>query len=126
LDATDRRWIQASLKDGGGLRIEPFVEITMEFAQHAWLARDGALLAGTPTRLCCAADGSFVSSAPAGDCLGPQERAALRAALARCGSALHELGYFGPFGIDAFRWRDAGGRARFLPFHELNARYTMG
>ena len=35
--------------------------------------------------------------------------------------ALFEAGYFGPFGIDAYRYRDG-----FCAQSELNARYTMG
>jgi hypothetical protein len=40
--------------------------------------------------------------------------------------ALLEAGYFGPFGIDAFRWVDRAGVERFNPRCEINARYSMG
>ena len=35
-------------------------------------------------------------------------------------------GYFGPFGIDGFRYRDTDGHLRFNPRSEINARYSMG
>lgn len=34
-------------------------------------------------------------------------------------------GYFGPFNVDAFVWRDGGG-AHLQPRSEVNARYSMG
>jgi hypothetical protein len=38
---------------------------------------------------------------------------------------LRDHGYFGPFGIDGFRWRWAG-RTGLRPRCEINARYTIG
>jgi hypothetical protein len=38
---------------------------------------------------------------------------------------LRDAGYFGPFGIDAYRWRD-GATQYFNPRSEINARYSMG
>jgi hypothetical protein len=35
-------------------------------------------------------------------------------------------GYYGPFGIDAFRWRDQNGKQQWNPRCEINARYSMG
>ena len=38
--------------------------------------------------------------------------------------ALHGAGYFGPFGVDGYRYRDAG-RGGFCALSEINARYTL-
>ena len=55
----------------------------------------------------------------------PARRTSLKRA-ARCAAeALLEAGYFGPFGIDAYRWR-AGAAAHFNARSEINARYSMG
>jgi hypothetical protein len=43
----------------------------------------------------------------------------------RVAAALLQAGYFGPFGIDAFRY-ELGGRTKLQPRCEINARYTMG
>ncbi len=43
----------------------------------------------------------------------------------RVAHALQEAGYRGPFGIDAFVYRD-GDRRRLQPLCEINARYTFG
>ena len=44
----------------------------------------------------------------------------------RVGEALLATGYRGPFGIDAWRYRDSDGRLRFHPLGEINARLTFG
>ncbi|HEY0250083.1 MAG TPA: hypothetical protein VGC41_01100 [Kofleriaceae bacterium] len=49
----------------------------------------------------------------------------LRFAAERAGHALHAAGYRGPFGIDAFVYREGNGR-RLHPLCEINARHTFG
>ena len=44
----------------------------------------------------------------------------------RLAAALRAADYFGPFGIDAFRYRSAQGDVLFNPRCEINARFTMG
>jgi hypothetical protein len=39
---------------------------------------------------------------------------------------LAQLGYFGPVGIDALRYRDANGDERIRALQDINARWTMG
>lgn len=39
---------------------------------------------------------------------------------------MQKLGYFGPVGIDALRYRDPGGTIRERPLMDINARWTMG
>jgi hypothetical protein len=53
------------------------------------------------------------------------ERDALLREAHHTAAALHGAGYFGPFGIDAFRWRHHGA-PRFQARCDVNARYTMG
>jgi len=42
------------------------------------------------------------------------------------GKALRDHDYRGPFGIDAFRYRDAAGNVTLNPLSEINARLTFG
>jgi hypothetical protein len=49
----------------------------------------------------------------------------LTATADRVAHALREAGYRGPFGIDAFRWRDAAGAVHLHPLCEINARLTF-
>lgn len=55
-----------------------------------------------------------------------RERRKLTEAVIAAGRALHGAGYRGPYGIDAYRWRDDRGRLRFNPMSEINARMTFG
>jgi hypothetical protein len=58
--------------------------------------------------------------------LHEDELAALNETFERAAEALRGAGYFGPFGIDAFRYLDAQNVERFHPLGEINARYSMG
>lgn len=57
--------------------------------------------------------------------LEPPEREALVACAAHVGDELARAGYQGPFGIDAFAYRD-GTTRRLQPLSEINGRYTFG
>lgn len=50
----------------------------------------------------------------------------LRAVVEEVGKALVAAGYRGPFGVDAWRYRDPDGVVRFHPLGEINPRLTLG
>lgn len=54
------------------------------------------------------------------------EDAEVAAAAGVAARALGEAGYRGPFGIDAYRYRDGEGAVRLNPMSEINARLTFG
>lgn len=109
-----------------GVVLEPHVAISLEVSQHGWLGEDGSLRLGVPC-VQQVARGRFLSVRVArpGELHGA-EREALGDTIKRLALALRHAGYFGPFGVDAYRYADAQGRDRFNPCGELNARYTMG
>lgn len=119
----DLAWIRASLR-AGALYIEPRVAIELEVAVHGALAKDGSVERGAPT-IQLVKDGAWQGSrrAEAGE-LADDELRALSESFDRVAAALHGAGYFGPFGVDAFRFR-ANEAARFHALGEVNARYTM-
>lgn len=118
----DQPWVQAGLREGG-VQIEPLVDRLADFGQHGMLERDGHFSLGTPTIQHIDIHGAWQSSEPTIDF---PEAPVLRETGVRVAAALHAAGYFGPFGIDAFRWRDADGQTHFQPLSEINARYSMG
>jgi hypothetical protein len=79
---------------------------------------------GEPTRQMCDDSGVWRGTVLATD-LEPSEAAALRSSVQTAAEALLGAGYFGPFGIDAYRWRE-GARIHFNARSEINARYSMG
>jgi hypothetical protein len=123
ISEADRAWIRASLRKGA-LYVEPRVAITLEVALHGLLATDGSCERGEPT-VQEVVSGAWRASwrARPGE-LGDPERAALSASFDEVSAALRSAGYFGPFGIDAFRFTEDGAE-RFQPLSEINARYTM-
>jgi hypothetical protein len=123
LSEPDRRWAEASLRRGG-LQVEPLCEPIVEVSLHGFIGE--GLVIGEPTVQACTAQGAWMKSARAtAEALEPSERAALREELERVAAALGEAGYFGPFGVDAYRYR-LGVDVRFNPRSEVNARYSMG
>lgn len=127
LGPVERAWVLASLRDGEGLQIEPWVERAGDFALHGWLDPAGAPRFGAPTEQHCDERGAWVSTrrAPEG-ALDEAERRALVDEGAKTAAALGRAGYFGPFNLDAFRWRGHDGALHFNPRGEINARYSMG
>lgn len=127
LEPGARDFVVASIRDQGGLAVEPWVTRVADFGRHGFVAKDGALTLGDPTRQTCDDTGTWLATelAAPGD-LAREEDDALAASLEQAGRALHAAGYFGPFGVDAFRWVDERGASRFCARCEINARYSMG
>ena len=124
LSGPDLDWIDASLR-GCPLIVEPRRRLSAEFALHGWIGPDGGWFLGVPVRI-EVRERAFVGARNLGpEELEPHERDALRHAAERAAQELLRAGYFGPFGVDAYRWSDAGGSATFEPCSELNARYTL-
>lgn len=127
LTEADQRWLDASLRDGDGLQVEPLVARELDCALHGWLAEDGQCTFGRATLQRLDATGAWQSSELAlPGTLTEPELGALTREGQRTADALHAAGYFGPFGLDAFRWRAPDGQLHFQPRSEVNARYSMG
>jgi len=126
-NAAVRRWIDVALRQDGGLQVEPWVDRERDFGLHGYVDDTGAVCLGEPTVQECDARGAWIRTrAPVPGELGLEEQDLLRATAERVSTALAHAGYFGPFGIDAYRWRDARGLLHFNPQSEINARFSMG
>jgi hypothetical protein len=118
-------WIAASLSHEG-LLVEPLVQPLLELSLHGFVWPDGRRELG---RICVqqlSARGHFqaIRLAQAEELLAGEADAFEERAEAAA-RALHAAGYFGPFGIDGYRY-DLEGRVGFCALSELNARYTLG
>ncbi len=112
----------------GGVQIEPDVSIAVEYATHGFVREDGSFEVGALVRQRCDSRGAWVATEridrAAEPPAGVRERIDAEArAVAR---ALHLAGYHGPFGVDAFTYRDRAGALCLQPRSEVNARYSMG
>jgi len=118
-------WLDVSLARDG-LIAEPLVSPTLELSLHGFIWPRGHFELG---RICVQEvtdRGVFrgIRLARSGELSG-LETAALSAQAERVARLLHEAGYFGPFGIDAYRYLVAG-QEGFCALSEINARYSMG
>jgi hypothetical protein len=126
LDASTAGFARHSFARGQGLQLEPYLQREADFAQHGYLLPNGALLSAPALLQRCDARGVWQASTPLPEgALSESEAAALLGSLRTAGHALREAGYFGPFGVDAFRYRQ-GERLAFQPRSEINPRFTMG
>ncbi len=127
LDASVEPFVRASLESGEGLEVEPWVNRSLDVGVHGFVAQTGAITMGEPTRQDVDASGAWIRSVPAQrGVLDAVEEAALRSEGERVARMLFAAGYFGPFGIDAYRWKDERGELQFNSRSEINARYSMG
>ena len=123
---TDKQstWVDASLKRDGVL-LEPLVQPTFEVSLHGFVWRDGQRELGRICTQVVSERGAFLGVRLAlPNELGPSERTALHERAEAVASALADAGYFGPFGIDAYRYTLDGASA-FCALGEVNARYTL-
>ena len=127
LDRSTDGFARRSFARGQGLQVEPWLTRTHDFAQHGYVLPSGTLLLGAPMLQQCDARGVWQHSDALPDgALAPEERAQLSESVTRVGQALAAAGYFGPYGVDAFRYLTRAGARCFQPRSELNARFSMG
>lgn len=125
ITAKEWSWIDASLRHGG-LIVEPLVDPVLEVSLHGFIWRDARFELGHVCVQEVSERGVFrgVRRARPGE-LSEPERSLFLEQGERVAVALAAAGYFGPFGIDGYRYRlDA--RLGFCALSEINARYTMG
>ncbi|MBL8859824.1 MAG: hypothetical protein JNL28_15060 [Planctomycetes bacterium] len=123
----EQAWIAASLTLGP-LVVEPWVQIVREYTRSGWVAPGGAITISRPCFQETTAHGAWTRTECATAGAVPHEDdEKLSEMMQSVGEALARAGYFGPFGIDAYRHRAPGGsRTTVLnPLSEINARFTM-
>jgi hypothetical protein len=125
-DGQARHWARRRLDSTGSIVCEPLLESLGEAGIQVEIPRTGkpCLLGVVP--LMTSGSGTYRGSrietaAEEIACWSDAARVALEVA-----DRLRRLGYFGPLGIDAMRYRDREGRIRMRPLQDLNARFTMG
>jgi len=121
----ERAFLRSGVAEGG-VQIEPNVAIDAEYALHGQLAVDGALATGAIVTQRCDDRGAWLKTERVDPRHAPDAALALDEEVRRVAFALKQAGYFGPFGVDAYRYRDREGALRFQPRSEINARYSMG
>ena len=126
LDESTRGFCERSFARGEGLQVEPWVERLADFSRHGYLTPAGDLTIGPTREGRIDEHGRFLGMHSAAPSVTEHEAELLAEELQRTAAALTAAGYFGPFGIDGFRYRTADGGSALNPRCEINARFTMG
>ncbi len=121
----EQAWLRASLAVGA-LVIEPLVQVEHEFTRSGFVDARGHVTQRTPCLQATDSNGAWTESRAARSADLPDELdARLDHAFFAAGLELHRAGYFGPFGIDGFSYRNSRGEKRLNALSEINARFTM-
>ena len=125
LDEKQWSWVDASFKVSG-LVVEPLVTPVLEVSLHGFVWPDRRHELG---RICVqevSDRGVFrgIRLAQPHE-LSETESLALTNRATKVAGAVAVAGYFGPFGIDGYRYT-LNGESRFCELGEINARYSMG
>lgn len=131
LDDNTRNWALRRLQISGPIVFEPIVERVAEAGIQIDIpqSREPELVGVTPLLI----DRSGVYRGSRFACptsqIAGREMESWQAAVdfgLRLANRLQALGYFGPLGVDAMKYRDETGEIRLRPLQDINARYTMG
>ena len=119
-----RRTLERLFERHGPLLFEPWMDRTADFGVSAILTASGLRVVGIHGQR-VDAKGQFagIDLQPV---LSAPERSRLLETVEAVAAALRRAGYAGPFGIDAWRYRQDGGAEILHPLGEINARMTFG
>ena len=126
LDAVARGFCARSFGRGEGIQVEPWVERELDVSKHGYLTRSGTLLVAASRSQRVDGLGRYLGVHTGPSQLSASEEQQLAGALETAARALRDAGYFGPFGIDGFRYRHPELGSAFNPRCEINARFTLG
>lgn len=116
-------WVEASFRMDG-LVVEPLVKPLCEVSLHGFIWQDQRFELG---RVCVQQvneRGVYQGVRLHRNELEPKEASLLYLTAERVATALANADYFGPFGVDAYRYEHQG-RIGFCALSEINARFTM-
>ncbi len=120
------RMLEDRLAADGAVFFEPWVDRLDEAGMQFTVPRRGEVRFEGIAPLLCDPQGQYAGSRFDPDTelerdYGEAIETGLRAA-----RTIQQLGYFGPLGIDAMRYRTADGDVRLRSLQDINARWTMG
>ena len=123
------QWVQKQLAENGAVYFEPWVDRIEEVGVQFTVPKEGEPLLEGITPLLTDQLGTYRGSRFRGiscQLARSDEFAPVLDVVTRAVQRIQQLGYFGPLGIDAMRYRTAEGEIRWRPLQDINARLTMG
>ncbi len=123
------QWVQKQLAENEAVYFEPWVDRIEEIGVQFTIPKEGEPLLEGITPLLTDQLGTYRGSRFRGiscQLARSDEFAPVLDVVTRAAQRIQQLGYFGPLGIDAMRYRTADGEVRWRPLQDINARLTMG
>lgn len=119
-------WTQTRLAKGEGLYFEPWLSRVAEVGIQFTVPKLGQPVLEGITPMFADASGVYRGSRFAAEAANESQWMAAVEIGTRVALRAQSVGYFGPLGIDAMRYRDEAGDLRVRAIQDVNARYTMG
>jgi hypothetical protein len=123
-DPKTRRTVERLFEVNGPLLLEPWMDRVADFGVAALLTHEDLRIAGIHGQR-VDLKGQFAGIDLEPD-LTEADRGILRRTTEAVAAALRAAGYVGPFGLDAWKYRDGNGSVFLNPLGEINARMTFG
>jgi len=123
------QWVRKQLAESGAVYFEPWVEPLEEIGVQFTIPAAGQPVLEGITPLLTDSLGTYRGSrlrGPSGQLASIEGTAAVLEIVTRAAQRIQQLGYFGPLGIDAMRYRAPAGDICWRPLQDINARLTMG
>lgn len=126
LNSQTAGWVKRRLAADGVVFFEPWVEPAEELGIQFDVPQTGSPQLVGVTPLLTGTAGVYRGNRVGAWSDVEQHWSTAIDAAGRAVERIQKLGYFGPVGIDALRYRDPGGSIRERPLMDINARWTMG
>lgn len=121
-----RRTVENLFRRHGDLLFEPWMDRRGDFGLAALAGSEGETRIVGVHRQTVDQEGRFTGLVLSEEGLTTDELSTFEKVAGDVGRSLGREGYVGPFGLDAYRYRNAEGKIRFHPLGEINARMTVG
>jgi len=121
-----RNWLDKRLANGIAVVFEPWVDRVEEAGLQFTLPWSGPPVFEGVTPLLADRSGTYRGNRITCDAETEMRWLPAIETGMRAAREIRQLGYFGPLGIDAIRYRDHDGRIRLRSLQDINARHTMG
>ncbi len=125
LASDQRTYLERLIARQGAVVVEPWCDRLLDVGLCGRVDAGRGVDLEAPHGLITDARGGFVGIDLDPPALEPGEAVALREAARVAGEAIGDLGYIGPFAVDAFAYV-VNGERRFHAMCEINARHTFG
>jgi hypothetical protein len=123
------QWVQKQLTQNKAVYFEPWVERIEELGIQFTIPPTGEPVLEGITPLLTDSLGTYRGSRIRGascQLARADQSQEVLPIVTRAAQRIQQLGYFGPLGIDAMRYRTPDGQTRWRPLQDINARLTMG